>query len=139
MLSRRDLIGKAAVGAAGAVALGAARTGVAATRGLRAALPGGDAEASRATPEESEAPSRQGPPDASAAASQQPAEPEAIVAPPPWALVSPLVAGSLVAHGWRLADLSSVRDGSCVVTLENERERTRRVHLCRNDGTPQGI
>jgi hypothetical protein len=53
--------------------------------------------------------------------------------------VSPLVAGSLVAHGWRLGDLSPVRDGSCVVTLQNGRGRSRRVHLCGNDGDPQGI
>jgi len=53
--------------------------------------------------------------------------------------VSPLVAGAVVGHGWRLADLSSVRDGACVVTLENDRGRTHRVHLCRNDGEPQGL
>src|SRR5947209_7794647 len=40
MLSRRTLIGKAAVGAAAAVALGAARTGVAAIRPPRAATAG---------------------------------------------------------------------------------------------------
>jgi len=32
-----------------------------------------------------------------------------------------------------------VRDGACVVTLQNARGRARRIHLCRNDGTPQGI
>jgi hypothetical protein len=53
--------------------------------------------------------------------------------------VSPLAAGSVVAHGWRLADLAAVRDGSCVVTLQNKRGRSHRVHLCRNDGNPQGI
>jgi hypothetical protein len=53
--------------------------------------------------------------------------------------VSPLAAGAVVASGWRLADLSPVQDGSCVVTLQNERERSHRIHLCRNDGTPQGL
>jgi hypothetical protein len=53
--------------------------------------------------------------------------------------VRPLVAGTLLAHGWRLADLSPVRDGACVATLENARGRARRVHLCRNDGDPQGL
>jgi hypothetical protein len=53
--------------------------------------------------------------------------------------VSPLVAGSLVVHGWRLVDLSPVRDGSCVVTLQNGRGRSRRIHLCGNAGDPQGI
>jgi hypothetical protein len=63
----------------------------------------------------------------------------AIAAPPPWELLSPLVAGAVLAHGWRLADVSPVRDGSCVVTLRSERGRSHRAHLCRNDGTPQGL
>jgi hypothetical protein len=53
--------------------------------------------------------------------------------------VSPLAAGSALAHGWRLAELGPVKDGSCVATLQNGRGRSRRVHLCRNAGTPQGI
>jgi hypothetical protein len=63
----------------------------------------------------------------------------AIASPPPWELVSPFAAGAVLAHGWRLVDLSPVRDGACVVTLENERGRAARVHLCHNDGTPQGL
>src|SRR6185295_700478 len=54
-------------------------------------------------------------------------------------LLSPFVVGGVVAHGWRLADLSPVRDGSCVVTLQNAPGRSHRVHVCRNDGTPAGI
>jgi hypothetical protein len=53
--------------------------------------------------------------------------------------VSPLAAGSVLAHGWHLAELGPVRDGSCVATLRNDRGRARRVHLCRNGGTPQGL
>jgi hypothetical protein len=53
--------------------------------------------------------------------------------------VSPLAAGSVVAHGWRLAELSAVRNGSCVATLQNGRGRTHRVHVCRQDGRPQGL
>src|SRR5205823_5589161 len=68
-----------------------------------------------------------------------PADSEAIASPPPWELVSPLAAGSVVAHGWRLVDLGPVQDGSSVATLENERGRAHRVHLCRNDGDPQGL
>ena len=122
MLSRRELIGKAAVGATAALAVSAARTAVGSARPLHAApdepgVGGGDERN----------------------AEQPPAETEAVSSPPPWELLSPLVTGAVVAHGWRLADLSPVRDGSCVVTLENERGRTHRVHLCRNDGTPQGI
>jgi hypothetical protein len=59
--------------------------------------------------------------------SPAPAEVAAIAAPPPWELVSPLAAGALLAHGWRLAELGPVRDGSCVVTLQNARGRARRV------------
>lgn len=59
--------------------------------------------------------------------------------PAPWALLRPLTAGSLVGHGWRVADLSDVEDGAFVLTLRNERGRTDRVHFCRNDGRPKGI
>jgi hypothetical protein len=64
---------------------------------------------------------------------------EVISSPPPWELVAPLGAGTVVAHGWHLVDLTPVRDGSAVVTLQNERGRAYRVHLCRNDGSPQGL
>jgi hypothetical protein len=62
-----------------------------------------------------------------------------ISAPPPWELVAPLAAGSVVAHDWRLVDVTAVRDGSAVVTLQNAGGRAHRVHLCRNDGSPQGL
>jgi hypothetical protein len=130
MLSRRELIGKAAVGAAaGALALGAARTAVASTRPLPT-TPGD-------RPDNGDAPAPEG--DAQASASSPPAEAVAPAAPPPWALVRPFVAGTVLAHGWRLGDLGPVEDGACVVTLENERGRARRVHFCRNDGDPQGL
>jgi hypothetical protein len=119
MLSRRELIGKAAVGATAALAVSTARTGVASARTTRAAT--------------------DGPADAPNQRTAEPADAAASAAPPPWDLVSPLVAGSAVAHGWRLGDLSPVKDGSCVVTLQSERGRSHRVHLCRNDGAPQGI
>ena len=119
MLSRRELIGKAAVGAAGALAVSAA--GVASARALHAAADdvadGGDRRTAAPPPGDADAPA----------------------APPPWGLLNPLVAGAVVAPGWRLVDLSPVQDGSCAVTLENERGRAHRVHLCRNDGSPQGL
>ncbi len=145
MLSRRALIGKAAVGAAAAVAVGAARTGLASTRVLRAATkdPTDDRDGLVATQDgqhvggphadgqTADAQSAATPP-ADAAASAPPP-------PPPWALLTPLAAGALVTHGWRLRDLGPVQNGSCVVTLENARGRAHRVHVCRNDGAPQGL
>ena len=120
MLSRRELIGKAAVGAAAAVAVSAARTGVASARAVPAATndpaDGRDARNAVLPPADSVASS-----------------------PPPWELLSPLGAGSVVGHGWRLVGLGPVQHGSCVVTLQNARGRSHRVHLCRNDGNPQGI
>lgn len=57
----------------------------------------------------------------------------------PWHLLHPLTPGSVVAHGWRVAELSAVTGGACVLTLKNQRGRMHRVHLCRNDGRPQGL
>jgi hypothetical protein len=127
MLSRRALIGKAAVGAAAALAVSGARTGVASARVLRAATD--DAPGDRDKPNDGDRRKAVPPPAAAVA----------VASPPPWDLLSPLGAGAVVAHGWRLVDLGPVQDGACVVTLENERGRAHRVHLCRNDGTPQGI
>ena len=128
MLSRRDMIGKVAVGAAAALVVGTVGTGVAATRPLR------DPTDEPADSPDAPAPERDG---------QQALEPDAaaavIAAPPPWELLAPFGAGSVVAHGWRLVDVTPVRDGSAVVTLQNERGRAHRVHLCRNDGSPQGV
>jgi hypothetical protein len=45
----------------------------------------------------------------------------------------------VVANDWRLVDLTPVQHGTAVVTLQNPRGRAHRIHLCRNDGTPQGI
>src|SRR5205823_11214367 len=107
-------------GGAAAGAVSAARTGVAAARAVPAATndpaDGRDARNAVLPPADSVASS-----------------------PPPWELLSPLGAGSVVGHGWRLVTLGPVEDGSCVVTLQNRRGRSHRVHLCRNDGNPQGI
>ena len=45
----------------------------------------------------------------------------------------------MVVRGWHVAGLTGVVNGSCVLTLENERGRAHRVHLCRNDGRPHGL
>jgi hypothetical protein len=65
--------------------------------------------------------------------------PTTLSAPPPWELVRPLAMGSMVAHGWHVAGLTGAVDGSCVLTLQNARGRAHRVHVCRNDGHPQGL
>jgi len=150
MLSRRALIGKAAVGAATALALGAARTGAAFTRTTPGAVPGGPGgapggphawpgglDAGPSGPAGDQDAQAVAPPSAESAPAEVASAP--VASPPPWELVSPLAAGSVVAHGWRLSDLSPVRDGSCVVTLQNKRGRLQRIHLCRNDGHPQGL
>jgi len=114
MLSRRELIGKTAVGAAAALTVSAAGLRVASARSVPAATdyPADDRDGRNAVP--------------------PPAE-------PPPADAGAIVAGSVVGHGWRLVGLGPVQDGSCVVTLQNRRGRSHRVHLCRNDGNPQGI
>ncbi len=138
MLSRRDVVTKLAVGTAAACALGAARTGLAATRHeeVRAPLEGDHGPEQAAT----DAP----PPPAPHAPEAQPAIAEAKApstpsAPPPCELIDPLAMGSAVAHGWRVAGLSGAADGSCVLSLQNDRGRTHRVHICRNNGRPQGL
>ena len=133
MLSRRALIGKAAVGAAAALTLSAARIGNASTGVLAGATndPANDRDGGTGAPvDEPLGLDNSVPPPADAMTSSAPA---------PWELVSPLTAGATLAHGWRLADLGAVQNGSCVATLQNARGRSHRVHLCRNDGTPQGI
>ena len=129
MLSRRALIGKAAVGAAAALTLSAARIGNASTRALADAPTDRDGHEGAPVDE----------PLARATSVAPPASSVTSAAPAPWELVSPLTAGATLAHGWRLAALGPVQNGSCVATLQNARGRAHRVHLCRNDGTPQGI
>ena len=138
MLSRRTLIGKAAVGAAAAVALGAARKGVAAIRAPRVGTTG---NLPNDHGEEGVLPDAPLPPSADTSAVPPPAVAKAVIPsmPPPWELLRPLTASAVVAHGWRVTELSPVRHGACVVTLTNARGRSHRVHICRNDGTPRGL
>lgn len=132
MLSRRDVMAKLAAGTAAACVVGATRPSLASrTRGdasspdpLSGPLPG-------VPPSEGHhldhLPVVDGGPS------------ETLSATPRWELLSPLVVGSAVANGWRVAGLTGVCSGSCVLTLENERGRTHRIHICRNDGSPQGM
>jgi hypothetical protein len=136
MLSRRELIGKAAVGAAAALAVGGVvGTAAAATRPLRD--PTDDRAGDRDGPDATD--DTAGDPAGAKAAMPGADEAAENAAPPPWALLAPFGAGAVVAHGWRLVDVTPVRDGAAVVTLQNTRGRAHRVHLCRNDGSPQGV
>lgn len=122
MLSRRDLVGKLAAGTAAVCAVGVARTSLASTRREPAGSGNGNDAASNGL--------------RAAVDEIPPATPSA---PPSWELLHPLAMGSAVVHGWHVAGLTGAVDGSCVLTLQNERGRAHRVHLCRNDGTPQGL
>jgi hypothetical protein len=121
MLSRRSLIGKLAAGAAVSVAWTAsvARVSAASARS------------------DSNAPTGTGL--ASTPGASDLCPPGLVSGPPPWELLRPLTLGAVVAHGWRVTDLTGVVDGACVLTLRNQPGRTHRIHLCRNDGRPQGL
>lgn len=129
MLSRRDLVGKITASTAVVWAANLTRP-VMATIGT-SKPEGRQAEASLYAQE--------GPAQVTASAQATTAEVLSENGPAPWGLLQPLTLGAEVAHGWRVAGLTEVSDGSCVLTLQNERGRTHRVHLCRNDGRPQGI
>lgn len=57
----------------------------------------------------------------------------------PWWLVDPLGPGAAVGRGWVLADLSPVRQGAAVFTLQHRDGRQARVHLCARQGRPVGL
>lgn len=141
-LSRRAFVGKLATGAAGAaVALAAGAKGAEAlskSEQWPSGHPGdiGQSFLPSVAPAQAE-PRRE----AAAAVVKGPSGPTVLPpdAPPPWELLKPLAKGAKVVHGWRVSELSPVVDGSFVVTLENERGRAHRVHVCRNDGRPAGL
>ena len=132
MLSRRDVVGKLAAGTAAVCVAGVAAAN-AATKATRVGRSEGRVDLSPTEPAADAA--------VSAADLQivDGAPPATLSAPAPWELLRPLAMGSVVAPGWRLAGLTGVVDGSCVLTLENEQGRTQRVHLCRNHGGAQGL
>jgi hypothetical protein len=148
MLSRRAFVGKLAAGTAGAAVALTAGVGRASTAPARK---GANTSTGSRLDEEpraavSNVPTAEAQEPVAAAEPVGPgtkvidAGPPAVAdTPPPWELFRPLKMGSLVAHGWRVAGLSGIVHGSCVLTLRNARGRTQRVHLCRNDGRPQGL
>jgi hypothetical protein len=126
MLSRREVVGRIAAGTAAVAVAGVARTGLAATE-KTTNLPVDVGQQQAPTV------SNDGPKEMDVGPATT------LSAPPPWELFHPLAAGAVVAHGWRVADLRGVADGSCVLTLKNQRGREHRVHVCSNDGNPQGL
>jgi hypothetical protein len=148
MLSRRAFVGKLAAGTAGAAVALTTRTGRASTGLARdtAQAPAGSQPDGGARVAVADVPAVSAEPPIASAPVAGPgtqiidADSSATAdAPAPWELLRPLKKGSVVAHGWRVAGLSGIVHGSCVLTLRNARGRTQRVHLCRNDGRPQGL
>ncbi len=138
MLSRRELGGKVAAGAAVVLATGMARGSVTAAPQSTDAAATGDtprlATDSTELPADSEMSIAPDSPKEFDCGATDTAEVEA-----PWDLLRPLTVGSAVGSGWKIAGLSGAIEGSYVITLENERGRQSRVHVCRNDGNPQGL
>jgi hypothetical protein len=121
MLSRRAMVGRLAAGTVAACTVGAARVTFGSTQGdTNSAGEKTTQTAEKIALVDGEPPATQS-------------------APGPWELLSPLTAGATVGYGWRATALSAVTNGSCVLTLENDRGRTHRVHLCSNNGQPQGL
>lgn len=134
-LSRRAFVGTVAAGAAVALVGGGVGERVAAStqappiEPLMGNGPLGPLAAAPQTLPDAPAPALSAAGDVSAPSAPQ----------PPWRLLNPLSAGAMVSAGWRLTDLSAPENGSCVVTLTNQRGRQQRVHLCANAGRPQGL
>src|SRR2546427_290192 len=123
MLSRRALVGRLAAGSAAVWAAGLAFTRSASAKvdaRRETGLTHGEVDKVRG-PEMSQAVT-----DAALA--------ETASAPAPWEMLHPLTVGSEVGQGWRVSEFQGVVDGSCVLTLANERGRAQRIHVCRNDG-----
>ena len=150
MLSRRALVSKLAAGAAGAAVAWVASPGKAnalSTRTERGTPPGSGNGGNRSAVAPEDLPAQAGrvavieakAPAAADRGEVDAGPPETRTAAPPWELLRPLRKGSVVAHGWRVAELSGAVDGACVLTLRNPRGREHRIHLCRNDGRPQGL
>ena len=127
-LSRRVFVGRLAAGAAVTLAAG---VGTAKALTPRTGSAGGNAGTTDLTTTAPQAAPAQFPHDIVQGADAG--------GTPPWELLHPLAAGSTVGSGWKITELTSVAHGSCVLTLENEKGRTQRIHLCRNDGSPQGL
>lgn len=129
MLSRRELGGKLAAGTALLVAAGTARATLKAP--FDAEHQPQDARAQATTLAEVSQPAP--------AVAPEIGTPDTLTAKAPWELLRPLAEGSDVSHGWSLSRFSGAVGGSCVVTLRNRHGRESRVHICSNNGNPEGL
>ena len=129
-LSRRVFVGRLAASTAALLVAAAGRARASSTR-TASKLPNGSGAVG---PERSAASAPTQTLTAAQSGSRSP-----LSAAAPWELLHPLTQGAVIAPGWRLAELSGVADGSCVLSLRNSSGRTYRVHLCRNDGHPHGL
>jgi hypothetical protein len=135
MLTRRELGGKVAVGAAALLATGVARASFgSAPQDARALTQAG----LNGSPDAQDLPGSEVLPSGQVGVVDS-GPPATLAAQPPWELLRPLTVGSVVSSGWTIAGFTGAVDGSCVVTLQNERGRQNRVHICRNDGDPKGL
>ena len=57
----------------------------------------------------------------------------------PWCLMYPVDKGMCVGKGWAVADLSPVKDGASVLTLEHSVHGSARVHICARRGESVGL
>jgi len=133
MLSRRDLVGKLAAGTAAVCAVGVARASFASSGSQKASTGAGEPA------QGAELAGAGIPPQGRIDVVLDGGPPLTLAAEQPWELLRPLSLGSAVAHGWHVSALSGSANGSCVLTLQNDRGRSHRVHICRNDGNPQGL
>ncbi|MDX2167479.1 MAG: hypothetical protein SF182_10465 [Deltaproteobacteria bacterium] len=129
MLSRRDMVQKLAAGTVVVVAgASAAKAAISSATTETSTAAAANAETAAALPPQN------------SLSAQHLVDTANVEAPAaPWELIEPLSMDSEVVRGWRVADLTGATNGSCVLTLRNERGRTQRVHICRNEGKPNGI
>ncbi len=58
---------------------------------------------------------------------------------PPWVILKPFEAGSVLGLGWVIEGLSPIRSGSATLSLRHEQHGSARVAIRRNCGAPLGV
>jgi hypothetical protein len=57
----------------------------------------------------------------------------------PWCLMAPLTKGESLGKGWRLANLSAVKSGAAIMTLNHPSQGQARIHICALAGPSRGL